>query len=98
MYGDNINLFICNSDIHAMEFKFVFKFFIDGMCVVALTFATKTMSGATFYFIVVMLLTSGWYFVISYQLFFATNYSLQYVGFIICMVSYGARVFGDGWL
>ena len=42
----------------------VFIFFIDGICVVPLTPATNTMSGATFQPFVVMLLMSGWYFMI----------------------------------
>jgi hypothetical protein len=37
----------------------VSKFFIDGMCVVALAFATNTMSGATFHPRVMMLLMNG---------------------------------------
>ena len=44
--------------------SFVSRFFIDGMFVVALTHATSTMSGATFHPFVMMLLMSGWYFVI----------------------------------
>ena len=38
---------------------FVSKLFIDGMCVVAFAHVTKTMSGATFYSLVVMLLMSS---------------------------------------
>ena len=37
----------------------VYRFFIDGMCVVALAPATSTMSGATFHSLVMMLLMSG---------------------------------------
>ena len=42
----------------------VSRFCIDGMCVVALAHATSTMSGATFQPLVIMLLMSGWYFVV----------------------------------
>ena len=42
----------------------VSRFFIDGMCVVALAPATSTMSGATSHPLVMMLLMSGWYFVV----------------------------------
>lgn len=38
------------------SFILVFKFFIDGLCVVDLVFATKTMSGAMVDPLVVMLL------------------------------------------
>ena len=41
------------------RFNFVSKFLIDGMCVVALALATKTMSEVTFHPLVVMLLTSN---------------------------------------
>ena len=37
----------------------VSRFFIDGMCVVALALATNIMSGGTFHPLVIMLLTSG---------------------------------------
>lgn len=40
------------------SFKFAPKLFIDGMCVLALVLATNTMSGITFYPLVVMLLMS----------------------------------------
>jgi hypothetical protein len=36
--------------------SFISKLFIDGMCVVALAPATKTMSGATFHLVVVDIL------------------------------------------
>ena len=42
----------------------VYRVCIDGMCVVALAPATSTMSGATFQPLVIMLLMSGWYFVV----------------------------------
>lgn len=40
-------------------FSFVSKFFIDGVCVVPIAHATKTMSGATLYPLDVMLLMSA---------------------------------------
>ena len=39
--------------------SFVSKLFIDGICVVALAPTTRTISGATFHPLVVMLLMSG---------------------------------------
>jgi hypothetical protein len=45
----------------------VSSFFIDGICVVLLAPATNTMSGATFQPFVMMLLTSGWYFMIFFS-------------------------------
>ena len=39
--------------------SFVSNFFIDGMCVVALAYAAKTISGATFHPLGVMVLMSG---------------------------------------
>ena len=42
----------------------VTSLFIDGMCIVALAHATKTMSGATFHPLAMMLVMSGWYFVV----------------------------------
>ena len=39
--------------------SFVSKFFIDGMCVVAIALGVETMSGATLQPLVVMLLMSG---------------------------------------
>ena len=44
--------------------SFVSKFFIDGMCVVALAHVTSTTSGATFHFFVMKLLMSNRHFVI----------------------------------
>ena len=40
-------------------FNFVSKFLIDGICVVALVSAARTISGATFHPLDVMLLMSG---------------------------------------
>ena len=68
----------------------VSKFFIDGMCVVALAFMTNTISGATFHPRVMMLLMSGWYFVVFLSRVSATNTSLQYVNSINYMVSCGS--------
>ena len=51
-----LNMFLISM---AESLRFVFKFLIDGMCVVALAHATKTMSGVAFHLLVVMLLMSG---------------------------------------
>ena len=59
--------------------SFVSMFFIDRMCVVALAHATKSMSGATFHPLVVMLLMSGWYVVVFLAKGSIANMSLQYV-------------------
>ena len=48
-----INFFVTGS------FSLVLRFFIDGICAVALAFATKTMSGATVHLLVVMLLMNS---------------------------------------
>ena len=76
----------------------VSSFFIDGMCVVPLAFATSTMSGATFQPFAMMLSMSGWYFVIFLSRVSAANLSLQYVNFMNCMVVPGVGVFDGGWL
>ena len=47
----------------------VSKFFIDGMCVVALAPTINTMSGATCHPFEMILLMSGWYFGVSYPRF-----------------------------
>jgi hypothetical protein len=39
---------------------------VDGMYVVALAHATNTMSGATFHSLAMMLVISGWYFVVLF--------------------------------
>jgi hypothetical protein len=39
---------------------------VDGMYVVALAHATYTMSGATFHPLAMMLVISGWYFVVFF--------------------------------
>ena len=56
--------------------NFVSRFFIDGMCVMALAPATSAMSGATFHPLVMMLLMSGSYFVIYLSRVYAANLSL----------------------
>jgi hypothetical protein len=56
--------------------SFVSRFFIGGMCVVALAPVTSTMSGATFHPLVMMLLMSGWYFVVFLSRVRAENLSL----------------------
>ena len=78
--------------------SFVSKFFIEGMCVVALVHATSTMSGATFHPFVMMLLMSGWYFVIFISRVYAANMSLQCVSYVNCMIIYGVGASGGGWL
>jgi len=62
--------------------------FIDGMCVVALAPVTKTMSGATFHPLAMMLLTNNWYFVIFLSKVYASSMSLQYLNSMNCMVSF----------
>jgi hypothetical protein len=56
----------------ARSLSFVSNLFIDGMCVMALAPAAKTMSG-TLHPLVMMLLTSGWYFLVFSLRAFATN-------------------------
>ena len=50
----------------------VYSFLIDGMCVVALAHVTNTMSGAMFHPFAMILLMSGWYFVVFLSRAFAT--------------------------
>ena len=76
----------------------VSKLFINGMCVVALAPATKTMSGAMFHPLVVMLLMSGWFFVFFQSRAFVANMSLQYVNSMNCMVHYSVGASSGGWL
>ena len=45
------------------SWSIVSRFFIDGICVVALAPAISIVNGATFQPLVVMLLMNGWYFV-----------------------------------
>ena len=52
---------------------------MDGMCVMALAFATKTMSGAIFHPLVMILLMSGRYFVAIFSRVSTTNISLQVI-------------------
>ena len=74
----------------------VSRFCIDGMCVVALAPATSTMSGATFQPLVIMLLMSGWYFVVFLSRVSAVNLSLQYVNSMNCIVIPVVGVSGGG--
>ena len=76
----------------------VSRIFIDGMCVVALAPATGTMSRATFHPLEIMLLMSGWYFVVFVSRVSAVNLSLQYVYSINCLVIHVVGVSGGGWL
>jgi hypothetical protein len=57
--GNRIDLFACIFYFCNGNFYFYFQILIDGMCIVALMHATKTMSGASFHHLVVMLLMSG---------------------------------------
>ena len=98
LYGNYVDLFECFFNFHGRQFRFVSNFFIDGMCVVALAPVTKTMNGATFDPLVVMLLTSNWYFVLFLSSISATNLSLQYVNSINYMVNYGVGASCGGWL
>ena len=53
--------------------------------VVALDHVTKTMTGATCQPLVVILLMSGWYFIVFLSKVHATNLSLQYENSILCL-------------
>jgi hypothetical protein len=70
--GNYVNMFECVFDFCDRELSVVSSFFIDGMCVVPLAPATSTTGGATFQPLVMMLLMSGWYFVI-FQRFSVAN-------------------------
>jgi hypothetical protein len=73
---------ICNRD-----FSWSSRHFIDGMCRVAPTLATITMSGVTLHMFVMRLLMSGSYVVVFLVIdFFLENMLLQYVNFINCML------------
>ena len=76
----------------------VSSFFIDGICVVPLILATSTMSGVFFQPFVMMLLMSGWFFMIFLSKVIAANLSLQYVNSMNCMVISCLGVSGGGWL
>ena len=83
------------------SFSFVSKPFIDGMCVVALAPTTRTMSGATFHLLVMMLM-SGWHLVVFMSRVYAMRRSLEYVNAMNCIVSLGVLLFcffwgGGGW-
>jgi hypothetical protein len=54
-----VKLFICIIDLVIGSLSFNSNLFIDGMCVVALAHATKTMNVAILQSLVVMLLMSG---------------------------------------
>ena len=62
----------------------------------ALAHTTNAMSGATFHPLVMMLLMSGWYFVVFLLSDSAANLSLQYVNSMNCIVSSSAGVSGWG--
>ena len=62
--GNYVNLFKRVFYFCDRECERCFQFFIDGICVVPPAPATSTMSGATFQPLVMMLFTSGWYFII----------------------------------
>ena len=63
-------------------------------CGLWLLHAASNISGATFHpFAILILLMSGWYFVVFLSLDSAVNLSLQYVNSINCMV-----IFGIGFL
>lgn len=65
----------------------MFKFFIDGMWVVAIALANETyMSGAMVHLLVVMLLTSGWYFS-TFLLRVCGNFIITISMFINCIVT-----------
>jgi ABC-type amino acid transport system permease subunit len=76
--------------------SFVSNSFIDGMWVVALAPYANTLSGATFHPFAVILLISGWYFVVFLSLVSAVNMSLQYVNSINCVVFFGVGSYGGG--
>lgn len=57
--GDCFNLFIYIINLVIGSLSFISNLFIDGMCVVALAHATKTMNVATLQSLVVMSLMSG---------------------------------------
>ena len=73
--GDYIDLLECIVFMRG-SLSVVSRFFFDGMCVVALAPVTSTMSGATFHPLVMMLLMSGWYFVVFLSRVSAANMSL----------------------
>ena len=58
-------------------------------CVMALALVVKTISNATFHPLDVMLLMSGWYFVVILARVHVANISLQYVNSINCIVIFG---------
>ena len=62
--------------------NFSSKFFIEGVCVVALAPAVMTINGSTFHSLLVMLSISGWYFSVLRVMISDENLSLQYVNSI----------------
>ena len=56
--------------------SFSSKFFIEGVCVVALAHAVMTISGSTFHPLLVMLSISDWYFSILRVMVSGENLSL----------------------
>jgi ABC-type amino acid transport system permease subunit len=62
--------------------------FIEGIWIMALAPMASTISGATFHPFAMILLMSGWYFVVFLSLDSSINMSLQYI--------YGVGVFGGG--
>ena len=62
----------------------------------ALAPAAITISGATCHPFVMILLMSGWYFVVFFPLDYAITLLLQYVNSINCMVIYGVGFSGGG--
>ena len=95
--GDDVNLLECVFLIFMRgSISVVSRFFIDGICVVALVPATNTTSGATFHPLVIMLLMSGWYFMVFMSRASAVNMSLQYVNSMNYMVILVVGVYGGG--
>jgi hypothetical protein len=67
-------------------------------CGLAMAPAASTMSGAIFQPLAMILLMSGWYFVVILSVVSTVNLSLQYVNSINCVVIYGVGASGGGWL
>lgn len=70
-------------------FGSVSKLFIGGICEVALALAAKNMTRVTLHSFIMMLLMSGWYFVVLLSRASVANLSLQYVNLINCMMNSG---------
>ena len=67
--------------------SFVSRLLIEGIFVVALARVARTIIGAMFHPLVVMLLMSGGYFVVFLARVPVANLSLQYMNSINCIVS-----------